>query len=214
MRSRKRRAEPRSLSADLKRMSETLDYFVSAEPEAEEDSVGSEQSVDVAPDVEKILGIGAQPQQSSATPAQVGSDVAVPDVPPRAKEPPTVTPQAPPIPAALPASVPPDGFPWSPELVQALLPHLTPRQYLVYQAVFMASYARGLPSCQLRRRDIQRATGLSEATVRRALADLTGPLHLLHLTELPRYVYELRPLIPTQVLALWQASPTRQPPSS
>ena len=216
MRSRKKKAELRSLSADLKRMSETLDYFV---PEQAKDEATPVSAPELEPaDVRDLLNRAGAAQATAPQPASEVSQPAAEQReidPLQALESPAVVEKrsrATPIEASLPPVVPPEGLPWSPELVEALLPHLTPRQFMVYQAVYMASYARGLPCCRLRRRDIRRATGLSEATVRRALADLTGPLALLEVRELPRFVYEIRPLIPAQVLEQWQGR-SESPPS-
>jgi len=213
-------------------MSETLDYFVPhrsqeddedddegleeldedpAEDDAQDAAIAEEPPApalaDGPADVRRLLdlsGAGAPPPSRTSRPARPASrrPQAFAD---RRGPGPTGLPGQP-VPAQLPPVVPPEGLPWSPSLVDALLPALNPRQYLVYHAIFMASYALGLPYCELHRRDIQASTGLSEATVRRSLADLSGELGLLQIYEKPRFLYELRLLIPTQVLRLWHGS--------
>ncbi len=221
MASRKKKAEPRSLSAELRRMSDTLDYFGLPHEEGRAPvPVAVPAPVETPPVAVPEPDPLPQPAATAAhlpVPAAAPSPVVWEEEPP----PPRAVPPSPPPSAAQQTlatyrrsqyqpvvsarlrAVPPKGASWPSRLTDALIHTLSPYEFLVYHYLFVQSYGHGLLSYRCPRRDIAIATGLSEPTVRRALQCLEAELSLLSVTELPRFVYEFAVLVPEDVLAVW-----------
>jgi hypothetical protein len=232
MASKKKKAEPRSLSAELRRMSDTLDYFGlpheegrAPVPEVEPAPVEPpplappEPVPDPAPAIEPApKPVARVPKARVAVPAPSQPVWEEPTVQARVSAPAFASPppsaaqqtlatyrrsQYQPMVSAALRSVPAMGAAWPSRLTDALIHTLSPYEFLVYHYLFVQSYGHGLLSYRCPRRDIAIATGLSEPTVRRALQCLEAELSLLSVTELPRFVYEFAVLVPEDVLAAW-----------
>jgi hypothetical protein len=227
MASPRKRAEPRSLSAELRRMSDTLDYFGvhDAEDVAAAAPAASPAEPDVAPTRDDappspLARAQTAPAPPSAAPAEVPATVR--DMPrpaaSLAQSAPLPSPQLGatqqtlatyrrsqyrPVPSGRPRAVPSAGATWPSRLTDVLITTLSPYEFLVYHYLFVQSYGHGQLTYRCPRRDIAIATGLSEPTVRRALQALAAELSLVAVTELPRFVYEFSVLVPTEVLAAW-----------